>query len=86
MDASNDNTERFSCAIPFLWKGSLVRLFLVKTSRWDFRNKSKFLQRWKLSPFELGVKEENCTAFGGGDTNDGRYLPKGANIVYLKLK
>lgn len=44
------------------------------------------LQRKKLFPFELGIKEENCTAFGGDDTNDARCLHKGANIVYSKLK
>lgn len=86
MDSSNDSAEKFTWAIPFLWKGSLVRLFLVKALPDETSERRKFLQRKKLFPFELGVKEENCTAFGGDDTNDGRCLHKGANIVYSKLK
>ena len=50
------------------------------------QKQDKIFAEEKLFHFELGVKEENCTAFGGDDTNDGRCLHKGANIVYSKLK
>lgn len=78
----------FACAILFLWKDSLVKLFWIKslpdeTSEIFFAN---FFCRDFL--IKLGVHEENCTAFGGDNTNVnvGRCLHKGTDIVYSKLK
>lgn len=76
----------FACVILFLWKGSLVKLFWIKSLLNETSEMSKFFCRDFL--IELWVNDENCTAFGVDNTNInvGRSLHKGADIVYSKLK